>query len=254
MKRDQLFSRVDIPAAFGLLTRIPIPNDSRLAMKRGAAVVWAFPLVGALIGAIAGTTHTIATLVGLPHALAAGLAICVLVMLTGALHEDGLADTADGFFGGWTKEVRLEIMKDSRIGAFGVLALIMTMGLRFGGAVSLPSLEFGWALVSAAMISRAAMAALWAALPAVRRGGLTAVTGRPTRAAVVIGAVIAIALSLCILPAKAVLVATFFGVLAVSIVGIVAFNKIGGQTGDILGAAQVCAELAILLSFVSILT
>lgn len=252
MKRTAVLSPHDIPAAFGLLTRLPIPMDSEKCIERGAKAAWAFPVVGAVVGVIAGAVHTAATVAGLPQVLSVGLALCVLIMVTGALHEDGLADCADGFFGGWTPERRLEIMKDSRIGVFGVLALIMVTGLRFGALTSLSALHLTWIFVATGMMSRAAMGVLWAALPAVRKGGLSA-ADRPGLLTATIGALMAIGASLILLPLGAVVAAALSTAVTVAVVGCVARRKIGGQTGDVLGASQQCAEVASLLTFVSVL-
>lgn len=231
----------DIPVAASLLTRLPLPRVPEGAFDDQARAVWAYPLVGVVVGGLAALVGGLTG--GLGPGIAAGLTLATLLMLTGGLHEDGLADTADGLWGGQTSERRLEIMKDSRIGAYGVLALILVMGLRWLGLA-----QVGWAdVIVAAAASRAFMPALMAALPHARSTGLSHHVGRPTAVnagiALLIAAVLAIGLS------------GGAGLLAMIIAGLVAFaltqaalSKIGGQTGDILGATQVLTEVAILMA------
>ncbi len=121
----------DVAAATGLLSRLPVPVDTDLATRRGARAAWAYPIAGLAIGIVAASVGQIAIWLGLGPMLVAGLVIATLVVITGALHEDGLSDAADGLWGGWTAERRLEIMKDSRIGAYGVLALVIVVALRW---------------------------------------------------------------------------------------------------------------------------
>ncbi|MEM8578904.1 MAG: adenosylcobinamide-GDP ribazoletransferase, partial [Pseudomonadota bacterium] len=104
-----------------LLSRLPLPRVPDAAFAEGARAVWAYPVVGLLLGAFAAGIGALAP----TPVIGAGLALAAMAMMTGALHEDGLADTADGLWGGQSRARRLEIMKDSRIGAYGVLALIL---------------------------------------------------------------------------------------------------------------------------------
>jgi len=184
-------------------------------------------------------------------AVAVGLVI--QVMITGAMHEDGLADTADGFWGGWTPARRLEIMKDSHIGTYGVIALVLAFLWRWALWSALLGVA-PFALVATAALSRAPLPALMAALPNARDTGLSHTTGRPTRTTAAISGVIATFIALgCVGP-----LATLTGLAVVALVaitlGMLAKSKIGGQTGDVLGAAQVVAELLCLTAFAAILT
>jgi adenosylcobinamide-GDP ribazoletransferase len=225
-----------------LLTRLPM----RLAgPPRGAATAWAWPLVGALVGAAGAAAGALALAVGLAPALAAVTVLAVQMLLTGALHEDGLADSADGLWGGADRQQRLEIMKDSRIGSYGVLALILgTLGR--WAAIGMLAAAGDWAaLLAAGAISRAPMAVLMAALPAARPGGLSQGIGRPGRRAVLLALALAAgfglaAMGLSVLPALAA------AALAAALLGRLALSRIGGQTGDILGASQQLSELAVL--------
>ena len=116
-----------------VLTRLPVaPRDNGIAPREGmvAESCWAFPAVGAGIGFIAAGVMMLATVFGLHNAAAALLGLVAAGLVTGAMHEDGLADTADGFGGGKTRNEKLAIMRDSRQGSYGIIALIVTIGLR----------------------------------------------------------------------------------------------------------------------------
>src|SRR4051812_14340659 len=115
--------RDDLIVAATFLTRVPLhaivqPHDPRASL---AQALRAFPLIGALIGLAAGLVYAAAGLLGLAPLAAALVAIGASIALTGALHEDGLADCADGFGGGRERDAKLAIMRDSRIGTYGVL-------------------------------------------------------------------------------------------------------------------------------------
>ena len=241
-----LMSLADIPAAIGLLTRLPIPVDTEKAAARGAQAAWAYPLVGLVLGLLVGVPAW-ALSGGLPAAILAALVLVTLVVLTGALHEDGLADSADGLWGAWEPARRLEIMKDSHIGSYGVIALVLSLLLRWLGLVAV--IEAGIvipALVAVGMLSRAAMVGLMAALPHARDGGLSKTVGRPGMETASLAALLAVvAALLCIgLGGVALIVAVALAALTTRAI---AKAKIGGQTGDILGATQQLGEVAALV-------
>ena len=173
----------DLILGVGLLTRLPLPSVT-VDASRSAAAAWSWPLVGLMIGAIGGGTGTLAMALGLPAPVAAALAMAAMALTTGGLHEDGLADTADGLWGGTTRERRLEIMRDSRVGAYGMLALGLMLLLRFAALSAL--FEAGaWAMVlAAAALSRTGMAVMMALMRNARRDGLSQNTGRPGAAPV----------------------------------------------------------------------
>lgn len=225
----------ELQLAVLLLTRAPAGRLPEPAPTIAAAV-WAFPLAGLIPGLLGAAVLAS----GLPVMLAAGLALAAQVVVTGALHEDGLADVADGFWGGRTHARRLEIMRDSRIGSYGTLALIVAAGLRWQAM----ALAGPVALILAAVASRVAPVALMAALPPARGDGMghaaRAVTAGPLAAACVIG----LGPLLFVGGTLPILVA----VMAVAALGLIARRKIGGQTGDVLGAGQQLAEIALLIA------
>ncbi|OAN76114.1 hypothetical protein A8B78_15250 [Jannaschia sp. EhC01] len=239
----------DLIRAGQLLTRLPLPGGDGV---RGAAAAWAWPLVGLVVGLGQVLVGLTALGIGLPADVAAGFAIAAGLLITGGLHEDGLADCADGFWGGMTRDRRLEILKDSRIGAYGVLALIVAMGLRWALFAALLAVA-PLTLLAGAMISRAAMAGVMARLRFARDGGLAAHVGRPPAWAAGLAAGVAIVGAVLATGVLAGIVTTMVAAGATIAVALVARAKIGGQTGDVLGAAQVVAELAALTACAAIL-
>ncbi len=241
-----LVALIDLPAALGLLTRLPVPVDSAAATARGAAAAWAFPLAGVVVALIASLVGTLALWLALPVAVVAGLILATTIMVTGAMHEDGLADTADGFWGGWDVARRLEIMKDSAIGTYGVLALGLSLLLRWAALVAIVSAGHLWApLIVVAAVSRAPMVAIMAGLPNARAGGLSQSVGRPNGLTAVLAALIALIVALIFLPWSAFALMVFVP-LAGFACAMIALAKINGQTGDTLGATQQICEIAAL--------
>ena len=246
----KLIAPVDLLAAVGLLTRLPVRVDGDAAMARGAASAWAYPLAGVLLGLIGAVTASGLSWFGVPPQINAAIVLGLAIMLSGAMHEDGLADTADGLWGGWDKERRLEIMKDSRVGVYGVCALGVVLLARWAALGIVIAAGAQWAaLVAAGAISRAAMVGVMGSLPNARGNGLSHSVGQPSAQtvwlAIGLGAVVAL---LCGFLGAAVIVA-----LAALAVRQVASAKIGGQTGDILGATQQIAEVAALTAIAAAL-
>ena len=232
-------------------TRLPLGESATEpdALARGA---WAFPVVGALIGLACAIVFAIAIGLAVPPLAAALLAVAAGVLVTGALHEDGLADTADGLGGGRDIAEKLAIMRDSRSGAFGVLALVFSVGLR---AAALDAIGGRWAvlgaLVAAHAVGRGGLAAALHALPAARTDGLGASAGRPESAGTALALGIAAVLALVGLGIGAGLVAFVAAAIVMAAIGALAKRQIGGQTGDVLGAIEQGGETAMLLAAAS---
>ncbi|MBQ1203877.1 MAG: adenosylcobinamide-GDP ribazoletransferase [Loktanella sp.] len=241
---NRLIAAIDLPAAFGLLTRLPVPVDGRAATARGAGAVWAYPLVGMVISAMQALALLGLGAAGLAAPFSAALVLALGVVLTGAMHEDGLADSADGLWGGWDKARRLAIMKDSHIGSYGVIALVLTLLLRWLALTAIAEAGgFALVLVVIGGLSRTMMVGVMAALPHARDTGLSYAVGRPARPAVgmalMLGVGLAFAAGETALPILAIVVAM--------IAALIAKAKIGGQTGDILGAVQQLTEVGLLV-------
>lgn len=232
----------DLLSAFALLTRLPLPNHR----GTGAASAWAWPLVGAVLGALGAALASAALWLGVTPGVTAALVLAAGAMLTGALHEDGLSDTADGLFGGWTRERRLEIMKDSRVGSYGVLALVLVTLARWSALTAVLVYGGHWAaLVATGALSRAPMALLMALLPNARGEGLSHATGRPSPATALVALALAVAIAVA-LTGWAAIALLSAALAAALLLAFSALRRIGGQTGDILGATQQLAEVACL--------
>jgi adenosylcobinamide-GDP ribazoletransferase len=237
------------------LTRLPVPFSRTTDRLRLADSMSLFGLAGAVIGAICGGVMVLFLLIGMPPAIAALLACGAGLLMTGALHEDGLADVADGFGGGKNMQERLAIMRDSRIGSYGTLALLILLGLRvlcYAELLLLPALPVIVVLAAAGAFSRAMMVdVMWSTRPA-RLDGLSHLAGRPDRsttfAAIISALIIAVLAGYLIRPDAAVL-AVAAATIVTAAIRFQAIRLIDGQTGDVCGAVQVAGEVAMLAVF-----
>ncbi|MCX7304124.1 MAG: adenosylcobinamide-GDP ribazoletransferase [Hyphomicrobiales bacterium] len=236
----------DIALCLVFFTRLPLPSfDFR--GRALAQAIWAAPLVGVAVGLAGGLAYVVALMLSVPIPVAAALALATTMLVAGCLHEDGLSDVADGFGGGRSREKKLEIMRDSRIGAYGAAALAMSMLLRWSAIAALANPFYaGTALIAAHAASRALLPLFMHALPAARSDGLSAgagaVAANTAYVALAIGVVALLATSLGGLLASAIVLAlVFFAFRALCL------RQIGGQTGDTLGALQQVGEIAVLV-------
>ncbi|AMA57374.1 adenosylcobinamide-GDP ribazoletransferase [Bradyrhizobium sp. CCGE-LA001] len=250
MPRAELLKDIvaDLRMAASFVTILPVASSKPAGDGAIARATWALPVAGLLVGLAGAFVYMVAIRIGLTPNLAALLALAITALITGALHEDGLADTADGLGGGRTRERKLEIMRDSRIGTYGVCALILSFGLRWSalGAIANP-----WAvmlaLCAAHTAARAGVPAFMSLVPPARPDGLSASAGAPPGRSVAIAfAVGTLVLALTLGPGKA-----LAGLIVLSLAGLLlarlAIRQIGGQTGDILGAFEQTSEILILL-------
>jgi adenosylcobinamide-GDP ribazoletransferase len=240
-------------AAVQFLTRLPVRAPAAWRGHALAASVPAFPLIGALIGALGGLAFALASWLGLPPMLAAVLAVAAQILLTGALHEDGLADLADGFGGGRTRAEKLSIMRDPRLGSFGALALVLALLARIAAlaAVAGPALVTS-ALIAAGAASRAGLPAIMASLPPARDHGLAVGAGRPHPLRAAAGIAIAALLAFVVLAPGTAIGGLVGAAGAMLVIGGLARRQIGGYTGDVLGAAQQLAEIGFLLGVLAL--
>jgi len=237
----------DLRLAVGMLTRIPVPHPDGASPPYLARAHRVFPLVGAAIGATIGIVYAAFVTVGAPTAAAAALALGVGMLLTGGFHEDGLADLADGFGGGSGKTAKLEIMRDSRLGTYGALALLVTFAVKVTAVAALPAASAVAALAAAHALSRAPLPTMTIVMPYGRADGLAAAAGKSERSIAAIAATLAFVIALlCCSPVDAILAAIVAAAAAAGI-GMLAWRQVGGYTGDVLGAAQQIAETATLL-------
>ncbi len=230
----------ELQLAFMLLTRLPVGKFNSYVPELADAR-WAFPIVGYFVGFIIAASYIILCLLMLPSSVAAVLAISACLFCTGAIHEDGLADCADGFGGGQNREKKLEIMRESDIGTYGALSLIIVIGLRILLLSMLPAkLEIAAPIITCAVISRYMMAGYLCLLPAVKQEGLgNQASGYNIFSLIVAGFI-----------ATPVFVIGTFDLIYVVVAmvgvallwGFIARFQLGGQTGDVCGAGQILCE------------
>lgn len=248
----------DFVAATAFLTRIPVGHSLETPpLARGMR---AFPIVGALLGTAAAIVLSILSKIGAPGLLAAAFTLAIMGFLTGAFHEDGLADTADGFGGGRDRDHVLAIMRDSRIGTFGVMALLLVLLAKAACLADLASRP--WFVVVAILaatggFSRSLMVWLMGTTAPARREGLSASAGTPSAktvgASLLIGGVPAGLLLFAAAGLGAAVLVLAAGLGTAALARALALRRIGGQTGDVCGAVQVLSETAMLSLAVIIL-
>jgi adenosylcobinamide-GDP ribazoletransferase len=234
--------------AMAMLTRLPVGIEAESEPGAIAGSGWAFPLVGAGIGGLVALAFFVAELLGCGGAVAAALALLTGIALTGAFHEDGLADTADGFGGGRDREAKVAIMRDSRHGSFGILALVFSVGLRAAALATLADpILAGLALVAAHAASRGALPPTMHLLAPARPDGLGFTAGQPSRTVALIAGLIGIAIALAALGPARGAAALLLAAAAIALCAMLARRQIGGYTGDVLGAFQQIGEIVMLL-------
>ena len=237
-------------AAVRFLTRVPLPGPETRAEDLSGAVPW-FPLVGACVGLATAGTFTLSLRLW-PATVAAALAVGAGLMLTGGFHEDGFTDAVDGLGGGWTRERVIEIMKDSRIGAYGAMGLWILLTLRWAALVAL-GLESLLALPFAMLCGRWSISVLLRALPTVSRGLAKEVHGQsgwsaPLLASLWLGAAVA---GLWI-GRREPLLPTLLAALGMTALWVVYLRRrMGGHSGDLLGAGCQLVEAAALLGWMA---
>jgi len=238
----------DLKVAVLFSTRLPFGREPHVD---GAAIVrasWAIPIAGVLVGGFGAAVYWLAYAFGFEPLICATLAIAATLGVTGALHEDGLADTADGFGGGATAERKLEIMRDSRVGAFGACALILTILLRAASLAALAEpAQVAPALIAAHVAARATLPVFMRLAPPARTDGLSAGAGRPTLANAVIAGLIGAGTLILALTFSGAVISLVVLAGAVACVAWFSVRQIGGQTGDVAGALEQVDELLVLL-------
>jgi adenosylcobinamide-GDP ribazoletransferase len=234
--------RDDVHAAAAFLTRFPLAD----APLQDSRTLRAYPVIGLGLGLAGGLAASFAMGIGLPPLLAAVAAVAVGVLATGALHEDGLADFADGL-AGRHRDDSLAIMRDARIGTFGVLALVLSLIARIGAIAALAAAGAAiGGLIAAAALSRGLIALLAAREHPAREDGLGAELGTPAPATVYTALAIASVIALASLGPMPAILALALATGAMLALARVARMRLGGYTGDVLGATQQICEIAVL--------
>ena len=261
--------RLHLACGLGLLTRLPItrlvpaPYRNTTTVWPMARSLWCWPLIGAGIGLFTGTILLLTRLMHMPPLVAACLALAAQTVLSGGLHEDGLADMADGC-GGTTPARRLDIMRDSRVGSYGVMALCLSFGLRAASLASLPLPAILPGCIMAACLARASMLILPAALPPARPDGLARMLLPIPRRPFALAMLSAL---LCVLGATllgwiahpnpaaslaAMLGALLIAALTAAVMTRAALKMLGGYTGDVLGACAVLTDSLVLVTLATL--
>jgi adenosylcobinamide-GDP ribazoletransferase len=240
---------LDLRIGFIFLTRLPLRQDGEIdgpMLSRAARV---YPLVGLSVGLLGAAAYSAALGIGLPPLPAAVIAVSATIVFTGAFHEDGFGDVADGFGGAFERERKLEIMKDSRVGTYGALALMAGFAFRVS---ALAALADAWlvagALIAAHAASRALIPLAMRAGPLARRTGLAAYATTPTLEVAATATGLAAIIAILALPPLAAVAGLVLALLTGGGILLLARRQIGGYTGDVLGAIQQGGEIAVLLA------
>jgi adenosylcobinamide-GDP ribazoletransferase len=235
--------------AIGFFTRIPVPHDLDFSQQKLNQASRYFSLVGWLVGGICALCFSLLNLL-LPNDLAILGAMLFSVLLTGCFHEDGLADTCDGFGGGWEKQQKLSIMKDSRLGTYGAVAIWMVLTIKYMSLIQIETVVIS--LIVAHVLSRALATAMIFKLPYVTDQGASKVkplaellTTKELSINLIIAGFSLLFVSEIVLMLLIVLAVVFLVLRGLYL------KQIGGFTGDTLGAAQQISEVCIYLVIVS---
>jgi len=237
----------DLRTAVAFLTRLPMPHPTGPMPVNFARAHRMFPLVGAAIGGAVGLVYLGLRAIGVPDLAAAALALGMSAILTGALHEDGLADVADGFGGGRDAAAKLEIMRDSRLGTYGALILMVSFVAKVSALAMISDAGLVPSLIAAHALARGVLPAMSMSLAYARKDGLAANAGKPDLATAAIAGALALGIALLALPAGSALCAALAACISAIGMAWLAQRQIGGQTGDVLGGAEQVAETAILV-------
>jgi adenosylcobinamide-GDP ribazoletransferase len=243
--------RRDLKVAMAFCTRLPVGANEALTGTDVARAFWAMPVAGIIVGALAALAYVIAHWVGVPPLPAAALSLAATMVATGCLHEDGLADTADGL-GGTTREETLAIMHDSRIGTFGTCALVLSLLIRAGAIASLatPGLVAA-ALIAANAAARACLPIALSLLPPARADGLSAEASRVSGETAAVAAAIGVLSVFFAAGLTSTIIIAVLLLLAIGAFAQYCRRALGGHTGDALGALEQVGEIIVLLSIVA---
>lgn len=249
----------DLVLALHWLTRLPWPRPTAAAGRDLAAALWAFPIIGALIGGAGAAVFALAVAAGAAQPLAAVLAIGAMVLLTGALHEDGLADCCDGLGARGGAAARLAAMRDSRLGVYGALGLVLVLLLRVQALAQLAPAQSWAVLPAAAALGRAAIGLVMRAASPAGVTGAAAAAGPAARGPVLVGCALAAALLLAAAAARdigpgAVVLALLLAAALAHGGARSARRLLGGYSGDVLGATSLAVETMALLVLALALT
>ena len=248
------FFMTDLTSAVTFLTRLRVPGLLMAETPAGARAAWAYPLAGAIATVVPAAGLAAFVWLGASPLVAALIAVLISIMICGGLHEDGLADAADGLFGGRDREKALAIMKDSYSGVFGVIAIVFSLLLRAAALAALvphySPTAAALLFIAAAIAGRGSLVLQWKMLPAARSDGAAATLGQPgvrtTASAEAITLLLCIALGIAVNAFIQVVTALAFAGIASLLFSAFVKKRIAGHTGDTLGAAAQISEIVFL--------
>lgn len=233
-------------------SRLPV-GDAPHAVPDLNRMAPALPFVSLAVGFVPALLLTVLAWLGAPPLFAAAIGVGLLVVLTGAMTEDALADSADGLFGGASVERRLEIMKDSRHGTYGVVAIVLYLILRvtaLGGVAAINPLAAGGLMLAATIAARSGSLWLSVELSSAREGGASASVGRVGKRTFAVGAGFATVFLFVLAGPFTSVIAVVLALLAAGLAALgwvwVCRKLVGGQTGDLIGALHALIEAAVL--------
>ena len=229
--------------ALRFFTRLPIPGTSGHSGIALEKAIRYFPLAGVIVGGLAALVFSLGMLFW-PKTLAVLAAIGAAIYWTGAIHEDGWGDMVDGFGGGWTKDRILDIMRDSRMGSFGSVALVMLLLVRFTSLLEIDLALIPAALIAGHALSRLCATGIMATMDYVRAEGKAKPFSNRLGTGELVFAVLTAAVPLAFLPPAQLVPAVLFSLIATLWLARLFKRCIGGYTGDCLGATQQLAEVA----------
>ena len=237
----------DLAVAGTFLTCLPFRPSPSIKISDLGPSVRMFPILGLIVGIIGSLVLWIAAQINLNSSVYGFAGLATITLITGALHEDGLADFSDGITAR-SRSRRLEIMRDPKIGTFGVLALIFCIGLKVGvlGNLAAPNLAMK-ALIVAAVISRGMMPLIMYFMKPAQPDGLGHDAGRPTARRMLTALIFSAGIGFIALEFWNAIFALILSATVVLAIGLLAHRRLAGYTGDVLGAAQQCAEITVLI-------
>jgi adenosylcobinamide-GDP ribazoletransferase len=239
---------IDLKIGAIFLTRLPLSHGRPIEKGELSRALWAAPVIGAVVGGLGAVIYGFAHSLHIPPLPAAALAIAVTATATGCLHEDGLADVADGFGGGATRERKLDIVRDSRIGTYGVCALLLSFLLRVGALASLAEpASVAAALICAGAAARAGLPSFMVMVPPARVDGMSATAGVPPPASAITAALLGLVALLAAFGFATGVVAVVCLAAGLWFMAWLCRSQINGQTGDVLGALEQVGEITVLL-------
>ena len=247
---------LDVLATIMFFTRIPIKwsffSDKPPDLTRAA---WSFPLVGFLIGFLAGVVGDYLIYIGLPVFLSAVIAITLSVLLTGALHEDGLADTSDGLGAGGSPKKINKIIHDSRLGTYGVVALVLGLLLRLGLIIALIEQEYSLVCIFSIGFATGKLAIIFSrnVFNQSEFAEIGSIVGIISKKKLCLATLIWIVPTFIIFPIYGILLGLILAFFSIFLMGLKSKNALGGITGDILGAIAFLTELTFLLGNVIVM-